>query len=146
MFLPKHLTRGLTPLYCVSELYTINALTAIFCLSLQLGFGSFLGIIGAHLIENKRQMVRGFILPLCIEITLALEWCLPVCRLVERSHQTAHQSHWPYTALIKLLTLTIDTADPAQTPGTHSARGGFACLSKNPEATRGDEARNRKRV
>jgi len=27
-------------------------------LSFQLGFGSFLGIIGAHLIENKRQMVR----------------------------------------------------------------------------------------
>lgn len=39
-------------------------------LPFQLGFGSFLGIIGAHLIENKRQMVRGFILPLCIEITL----------------------------------------------------------------------------
>lgn len=39
-------------------------------LTFQLGFGSFLGIIGAHLIENKRQMVRGFVLPLCIEITL----------------------------------------------------------------------------
>lgn len=38
-------------------------------LSPQLGFGSFLGIIGSHLIDNKRQMVRGFILPLCIEIT-----------------------------------------------------------------------------
>lgn len=42
-------------------------------LAFQLGFGSFLGIIGAHLIENKRQMVRGFILPLCIEITLVLD-------------------------------------------------------------------------
>lgn len=30
-------------------------------LPFQLGFGSFLGIIGAHLIENKRQMVRAFI-------------------------------------------------------------------------------------
>lgn len=31
-------------------------------LHFQLGFGSFLGIIGSHLIENKRQMVRGFAL------------------------------------------------------------------------------------
>lgn len=48
---------------------TVNNLTAIF-FTFQLGFGSFLGIIGAHLIENKRQMVRGFVLPLCIEITV----------------------------------------------------------------------------
>lgn len=42
-------------------------------LAFQLGFGSFLGIIGSHLIENKRQMVRGSISPLCIEITVLLD-------------------------------------------------------------------------
>lgn len=49
-------------------------------LSFQLGFGSFLGIIGAHLIENKRQMVRGFILPLCTEISFSAS-----CHLISTS-------------------------------------------------------------
>lgn len=53
----------------LKELLSANPPDSCF-LTFQLGFGSFLGIIGAHLIENKRQMVRGFILPLCIEITL----------------------------------------------------------------------------
>lgn len=50
-------------------------------LTFQLGFGSFLGIIGAHLIENKRQMVRGFILPPCTEIT-------NISAVREHRHQT----------------------------------------------------------
>lgn len=75
----------------------------------QLGFGSFLGIIGAHLIENKRQMVRGFILPLCIEIPFSA-WCLLVIKL-------RTSPNYPYDSLQLdyVVNVTIDTADLTQT-------------------------------
>lgn len=82
----KHLTVGWPPLHCVCELLNVNALTTIFCVSLQLGFGSFLGIIGAHLIENKRQMVRGFKLPLCAAIAPALCRGLAASTLTGTTH------------------------------------------------------------
>lgn len=62
----KHMHSSLSE----SFLFTSCQQPDSYFLTFQLGFGSFLGIIGAHLIENKRQMVRGFVLPLCIEITL----------------------------------------------------------------------------
>lgn len=61
-------------------------------LTFQLGFGSFLGIIGAHLIENKRQMVRGFVLPLCIEITLTSPQSESTGIKPRLSPQSPHQS------------------------------------------------------
>lgn len=93
-------------------------------LSPQLGFGSFLGIIGAHLIENKRQMVRGFILPLCIEITFsAVSTCLCSHRTLLLNCARApitfqHQLQLDYVVKVKTW-----AASPTQTQASPTSLG-----------------------
>lgn len=104
----KHFPVGWPQLHCVSELLNVNALTTVFCLSPQLGFGSFLGIIGAHLIENKRQMVRGFILPLRTR-------CLQTHGNYKlRRLRASTGCHWLHKGLMKLWTLMLRAAISTQ--------------------------------
>jgi len=51
----------LTVVVLTKHLSLSLSLSLLLFLSPQLGFGSFLGIIGIHLVENRRQMVRRHI-------------------------------------------------------------------------------------
>lgn len=51
----KHFQGGIRGCLCSLMLTTLSFLLP---LRAQLGFGSFLGIVGVNLVENRRQMVR----------------------------------------------------------------------------------------